>query len=414
MSSEFDLAIVGGGLGGATLARCIAAHGARVLVLERDQQFKDRVRGEFLTPWGVAEARTLGVETLLRQTCAHEVPWVDFFSGTTLTAHRDVPATNQYKFPCLSFYHPAMQSALIMAAARAGAEVRRGVMVHEVRPGAPAVLVAGSNGRREEIRARMIVGADGRSSSVRASAGFAVRRDPDLMLVAGVLLENIPAPEDTGQIIINSTSGRLAALFPQGAACARAYLCYQTATCPRYQGAADLPRFIADCVTTGVNRDYFEYARQAGPLATFDGADSWVDHPFRDGVALIGDAAAATDPTWGQGLALTLRDARLLSDQLLATEDWNVAGHRYAGQHDFHSGVIRTVTGWLTEMYLALGPERDARRARALPLIVEDPTRQPDTLFCGPDRPFTEADRVRFFAEGVTTPSTLRPIGATA
>ena len=391
--------IVGGGLGGSSLAQCMAAHGATVLVLERERQFKDRVRGEFLTPWGVAEAGKLGVDELLRQTCAHEVPWVDFYSGTALTAHRDVPATNPHQLPCLAFYHPAMQEAMIEAAARAGAEVRRGVMIQEVRPGAPAVVVATTNGRREEIRARMIVGADGRSSVVRSSARFKLRRNPDLMLVAGVLLENVPAPEDTGQIIINSTLGQLATIFPQGAGRARAYLCYQTGTRPRYQHAGDLSRFIEDSKQTGANPAYYQGAREVGPLATFDGADSWVDHPYQNGIVLIGDAAAATDPTWGQGLALTLRDARLLCDELLASDDWDVAGHRYAAGHDFHSGIIRTVIGWLAELYLAPGAARDARRARALPLIAGDPTRQPDTLFCGPDQPLTEADRDRFFAE---------------
>jgi menaquinone-9 beta-reductase len=39
-----------------------------------------------------------------------------------------------------------------------------------------------------------------------------------------------------------------------------------------------------------------------GPLASFDVSDTWVEHPYRDGVALLGDAAATTDPTYGQGL----------------------------------------------------------------------------------------------------------------
>jgi 2-polyprenyl-6-methoxyphenol hydroxylase-like FAD-dependent oxidoreductase len=65
----YDIITVGGGLGGAALAKAMAEHGVRVLVLERETQFKDRVRGEFMAPWGVAEARELGVEELLRNTC---------------------------------------------------------------------------------------------------------------------------------------------------------------------------------------------------------------------------------------------------------------------------------------------------------------------------------------------------------
>jgi len=52
---EYDIITVGGGLAGATLAKAMAENGARVLVIERERQFKDRVRGEGTFPWGVAE-----------------------------------------------------------------------------------------------------------------------------------------------------------------------------------------------------------------------------------------------------------------------------------------------------------------------------------------------------------------------
>lgn len=64
------------------------------------------------------------------------------------------------------------------------------------------------------------------------------------------------------------------------------------------------------------NPAYFKDARPSGPLATFDAAHTWVDHPYRDGVALLGDTATSSDPSWGQGLSLTLRDARVLRDHL--------------------------------------------------------------------------------------------------
>ena len=58
---DYDIITVGGGLGGAALAKAMAESGRRVLVLERETKFKDRVRGEWLAPGGVAEAQTLGV-----------------------------------------------------------------------------------------------------------------------------------------------------------------------------------------------------------------------------------------------------------------------------------------------------------------------------------------------------------------
>jgi 2-polyprenyl-6-methoxyphenol hydroxylase-like FAD-dependent oxidoreductase len=64
--TTYDLITVGGGIGGAALAGALAERGARVLVLERETQFKDRVRGEGLVPWGVEEARRLGLYPILR------------------------------------------------------------------------------------------------------------------------------------------------------------------------------------------------------------------------------------------------------------------------------------------------------------------------------------------------------------
>ena len=120
MAETYDLITVGGGLGAAALARSLAKKGARVLVIEREEKFKDRVRGEMMAPWGVAEAENLGIAALLRSSCGHDLPWVDFYSGSHLMAHRDPVSTTPQHLMCLSFYHPEMQEVLLGAAAKAG------------------------------------------------------------------------------------------------------------------------------------------------------------------------------------------------------------------------------------------------------------------------------------------------------
>jgi 2-polyprenyl-6-methoxyphenol hydroxylase-like FAD-dependent oxidoreductase len=139
--------------------------------------------------------------------------------------------------------------------------------------------------------------------------------------------------------------------------------------------------------------------RAIGPLATFDGAATWVEHPYQDGAVLIGDAAGATDPTWGQGLSLTLRDVRVLRDQLLRHEDWDTAGHSYAEEHDRHFGLVHTVDDWLSEMFYGADLAAEARRAKALPLIAQDSTRMLDHGFSGPELPVNEMVRRRFSGE---------------
>jgi 2-polyprenyl-6-methoxyphenol hydroxylase-like FAD-dependent oxidoreductase len=399
MSTTYDVAIAGGGLGGAALAKSMAERGARVLVIEHERQFKDRVRGEAMFPWGYAEVQALGAADCFAQAGRHHLNSLDTYVTSDLVEHREVVPSTKHQLPFLTCYHPAMQESLLKAAATAGATVRRGAAVREVRPGAPPEVVIDENGRAETVFARLVVGAEGRSSVVRSSARFKVERDPEDMMIAGILLENVSAAEDTLVGIYNFALGQLAIVIPQGGGRARVYLCYHGATQARFQGPGDVARFFDGCKKTSANAALFEDVKAIGPLATFSCAHSWVDHPYRDGVALIGDSATSSDPTWGQGLSLTMRDARVLRDHLTRSDDWNAAGHAYADEHDGYAGRMHTFHQWMTAMYLATGPDADARRARAMPLIGQDPSRQPDSLFVGPDLPIDEAARKRFFGE---------------
>jgi 2-polyprenyl-6-methoxyphenol hydroxylase-like FAD-dependent oxidoreductase len=57
----YDLVVIGGGLAGSAIATVMARNEANVLVVEKEREFKDRVRGEFLAPWGRADVRALGL-----------------------------------------------------------------------------------------------------------------------------------------------------------------------------------------------------------------------------------------------------------------------------------------------------------------------------------------------------------------
>lgn len=396
----YDIITVGGGLGGSVLALAMARHGACVLVIEREREFSDRVRGEWLAPWGLQEARALGVADLLSTTCAHPLPGWDTYLGAMRVGERDLAATTPQALPSLGLYHPAMQEVLLQAAADAGAHVRRGTAVRGVTPGSPARVQVEGGGRSEELRARLVVGADGRASVVRTWADFVVRREPETVLISGVLFEDMAAPaQDRSYIAFNPTIGRGAFLFPQGNGRVRAYLVAPHRPAHRFSGLADLSRFTEQSLETNLAPQLYSGARPAGPLASFSAADTWVDHPYHNGVALVGDAAASSDPTFGQGLSLTLRDVRVLRDRLVADEDWDAAGHAYARAHDRHYGVIHTVNALFAELFLATGAEADARRARAFANLLEDPARSPDHQLSGPDLPLAPDARERLFAE---------------
>ena len=218
-------------------------------------------------------------------------------------------------------------------------------------------------------------------------------------MIAGLLMEDVSSPDDTAHIVLNPRLGESVAVFPQGSGRARVYFCYDMNRQQRLQGNGDIPRFLECTRTASDDPTLLEGAAPAGPLASFSGAQTWVEHPYRDGVALIGDAASASDPSWGQGLALTLRDARVLAGKLLASADWDTAAHAYAEEHDRYCHIMHSVDNWYTEFFLATGAAADERRARAMPLIAQNPMRQPDHMFSGPEMPFGEEVRRTFFAE---------------
>jgi 2-polyprenyl-6-methoxyphenol hydroxylase-like FAD-dependent oxidoreductase len=398
-SRTYDIITVGGGLAGSALAKVMAEHGASVLVLEKETRFRDCVRGESMVSWGVAEARELGIHDTIMASGGHELPWWDRYQGPTKTEHRNLATTTTPRVPSIAFYHPEMQEALVEAAAGAGAEIHRGGRVTGIRTNSTPTVTAEVNGHQVEIKARLVVGADGRNSRVRSWSGFNVRRNPDLNLIAGVLFDDMPVPDDAVHSWRNLPMGLLAILFPQGHGRVRAYLVYPATTGHRLSGEADMPRLVEDSLKAGADAEYYSKGKAVGPLATFAGAATWAEHAYKDGVVLVGDAAAASDPSFGQGLSLTARDVRVLRDRLLDHKNWDEAGHAYAEEHDCYYGISHTFELWMTQVLYESGPEADVRRERVMPLWKEDPTRATDIPHSGPDQLLDEVVRRRFFGE---------------
>ena len=393
-AGSYDIITVGGGIAASALARAMAERGAKVLVLEREKQFKDRVRGEAVVSWGVAEANELGICALLKEKCGHDVPYVEAGSGV-----RDLRATTLQKLPLLSFPHQVMQERLLAAAENAGAEVRRGVSVEQIECGAePSVVVDGHGHGR--ISARLVVVADGRGSAARKWTGFPICEQSNGYYVAGVLLTNVHMSTEIFYAVFNAELGTWIGLIPQTGEQFRAYFVYPKTMGYRLQGESMLSLFVRESAKAYAPiADCCADAKSVGPLASFDASDHWVEHPYRDGVALIGDAAATSDPTYGQGLSFALRGARVLRDELTGNSDWEAAGHRYAEQHQRSFHACHVVEGWLRTLFQDPSAEAAALRARAMPLIAKDPTRVPDHIFSGPDLPLNEQVRARFFGE---------------
>ncbi|MCH7906792.1 MAG: FAD-dependent monooxygenase [Chloroflexi bacterium] len=393
---RYDFAIIGGGIGGAAFGKAMAERGASVLVLERTKTFADRIRGEWIAPWGVAELKELGLYDAVMERGAHTLPGFTTYSGR-LGEKRDLVASARPGIPAVSFFHPDAQEAILNAALAAGATVERGAVVQDVRrtPGG-AVLSVRTGGGDRDVNARFVVAADGRDSTMRGSAGFEIRRSPAVRYTAGLMFEGIDIDATSAHMWINPGIGSVAYLFPHGPGVGRAFVVLGE----RSESLETPEGFVMECLRAGVRRDVYRAAKPIGLLATVAASDRWVDHPYHDGVALIGDAAGTSDPTWGQGIATTLRDVRLLRDALGGDDDLDRAGHAYADLHDLFWQTVLELESWATTLMLEAGPEADARRRRAMRLWKVDPSRAPDVFMSGPDGyVLDERARRRYFGE---------------
>jgi 2-polyprenyl-6-methoxyphenol hydroxylase-like FAD-dependent oxidoreductase len=398
--ADYDIITVGGGIGGSSIAKAMAENGKKVLVLEREKAFKDRVRGEWTAPWGVDEIQKLGLYDDLVAAGAYPAPKFAGYAGPAPLPLRNFPEDCAMKLPALTMYHPAMQAAVIEAAAKAGAEVRRGVKVSKVTPGEEPHVEWEQDRKTQTAKARLVVGADGRNSMTRKWGGFESREEEGGNQLAGVLIENYSGLDDTATGVFNPFMGQIALIFPQGGGKARAYFGTRIDKAERLQGDGDFQKLVEMSVQTGAPAALYEGVRQAGPVATFPGYDSWVEHPYKDGIALVGDAAQTSDQTWGQGLSITFKDARLLRDALLSTDDWDAAGHKYAEAANWSFEQVRLVEEWQTQVMMDQSEEANAIRSTVLPRMMTGQAALPETHFAGPDlAPADEAARKGLFGE---------------
>jgi len=324
MSTEgpFEVAIAGGALVGATLAR--ALRGARVALIAQEQRSPQRATHGFdarvyaISPGNAAFLGKTGAWNAIpesRKTPVH-VMRVYGDDGDSLIEF------DAYRTGCSELAW-IVEDRLLQDALWAGLEGQEGLTVFsasslsglELSPSHAAVAL--EDGRRFD--ARLVVGADGARSRVRAQAGIAVRERGygQRAVVAnfacgrphrnvafqwfqgeargGAVLALLPLPGDHVSMVWSATddeAARILALSPAALArevalASRDSLGDMELVTPQ-RGLA-LQRLVADCL-------------------------------IAPRVALAGDAAHVIHPLAGQGANLGLQDARALAEVLMQRE----------------------------------------------------------------------------------------------
>src|SRR5437762_10986008 len=297
-----DAAIVGGGPAGSTCAAFCAAAGLRTLVLEREKFPREKVCGDCINPAGWPVLQRLELEEEIRQ-CPHtSFDAVEFIAIGGQKLRVDLPRGERAE---IAIKRSLFDHLLLNRARTLGAEIRE-----------EATLIAldrtaAKNWKidvvRETVAAQVVVGADGRNSTVARLRNRLPR--PERERVA--LQAHIPLPKGFGNRIVLQ-------FLPEG-----------------YSGQAPVsdrelnlclvgtPPTISSLRTWAEQQFKLPAAQPWRTITPLTRAPISVAH---ENLFFIGDAARVVEPFTGEGIYYALRSGELAANaitRILRDEDRN-------------------------------------------------------------------------------------------
>jgi flavin-dependent dehydrogenase len=317
-----DAIVVGARAAGAATGMLLARAGLDVLVVDRARFGSDTLSTHALMRGAVLQLARWG---LLGELLAAGTPMVRRTVVRYGGPEEIVPIRPHERFAGLCApRRTVLDPILAEGARRAGADVRFGVGVTGLRRDADGAVTGvflsegKPGGTLAEVRAPIVIGADGGHSAVARAVGAPVTQQARhssaflLALYSGVETDGYQwlyghAPDG---------AGRSAGIIPTdgGLVCAWAGVPWETF------GGRRPEEHLAETFSQ-IGPDWWERlaaGRREGPVRAFPGRPGYLRRPWGAGWALVGDAGYFKDPITAHGITDALRDAELLSRAVIS------------------------------------------------------------------------------------------------
>jgi flavin-dependent dehydrogenase len=331
----YDVVVVGARCAGASLATLLARRGHSVALVDRAAFPSDTISSHFLWPQGAARLASLGLLDRLKSQGCDPIPVLTFDFGSVVLTGRVPTVLGVSEAYCPR--RTVLDSLLVDGAVEAGVELFDRTSVRSVRWSeghACGVDIKPASGAASYLDARLVVGADGRHSSIAEQVGAtAYTSAPPLTFVYYSYWSGVPTQSPTyhmrpGQLILRwPTNGGLTCVYVAG----------------RHSEFAEFRRdvegnFMRSLEVIPGLRDELALGRREERFRGAADLPNYYRTSFGDGWALAGDAGHHKDPTTGFGMSDAFASAELLATAadaaLVGGRPWKQALGDYQRRRD--------------------------------------------------------------------------------
>lgn len=309
MPIQTQCCIAGGGPAGMMLGLLLARAGVKVAVLEKHADFLRDFRGDTIHPSTLEVLYELGLLDAFLELPHQKVSQLAGQVGETRTVIADfshLPTHGRYIafIPQWDFLNFIAEQGKRYPGFALHTRTKAKRLIEE--QGRVVGLVAETDAGKVEFRAPLVVGADGRHSTVRREAGLAVKEIGAPMDVLWFRLSRKPG--DPGETMGRFDVGRIFVLILRG----EHWQCGYVIAKNSYEQvrAGGLAAFRSDVARLApFAADRVDEIRDWDDVKLLTVGVDRLEHWYRPGLLCIGDAAHTMSPVGGVGINLAIQDA---------------------------------------------------------------------------------------------------------